>query len=171
MDQCCSETGATPSQTRNEGNTEESEVLRAEGAAGLSGRPVGRDNSFAGVGGTTMTAKTPKGGAGTRGGVGGMSIAQRMAQRAKLTTPAGGGAGGSDTPPRTAESHVDGGLDEGDGPDADVVPDMPPSWVPKLSIPRDAFDMRCPRVSTAGQPCGSGAHAGLKIDHDHLWPL
>ncbi|GFH12468.1 uncharacterized protein HaLaN_08166 [Haematococcus lacustris] len=24
---------------------------------------------------------------------------------------------------------------------------MPPSWVPKLSIPRDAFDMRCPRGS------------------------
>ncbi len=24
---------------------------------------------------------------------------------------------------------------------------MPPSWVPKLVIPRDAFDMRCPRGS------------------------
>jgi hypothetical protein len=22
---------------------------------------------------------------------------------------------------------------------------MPPSWVPKLCIPRDAYDMRCPR--------------------------
>lgn len=29
----------------------------------------------------------------------------------------------------------------------DFVPDIPPSWVPKLTIPRDAFDMRCPRGS------------------------
>ena len=29
----------------------------------------------------------------------------------------------------------------------DLTPDMPPSWVPKLTIPRDAFDMRCPRGS------------------------
>lgn len=24
--------------------------------------------------------------------------------------------------------------------------DMPPSWVPKLKIPREIFDMRCPKV-------------------------
>ncbi|GMH37248.1 hypothetical protein BSKO_05121 [Bryopsis sp. KO-2023] len=27
----------------------------------------------------------------------------------------------------------------------DVYVDVPPSWVPKLNIPRDVFDMRCPR--------------------------
>jgi hypothetical protein len=32
-------------------------------------------------------------------------------------------------------------------PVQEVVSDMPPSWVPKLSIPRDTFDMRCPRGS------------------------
>eukprot|EP00983_Pelagomonas_calceolata_P060069 1146208-Pelagomonas_calceolata.AAC.19 len=29
----------------------------------------------------------------------------------------------------------------------DLIPDIPPSWVPKMVIPRDAFDMRCPRGS------------------------
>jgi hypothetical protein len=29
----------------------------------------------------------------------------------------------------------------------DFIPELPPSWVPKLSIPRDTFDMRCPRGS------------------------
>lgn len=37
------------------------------------------------------------------------------------------------------------GGPEEDPSDQEVVPDMPPTWVPKLSIPRDAFDMRCPR--------------------------
>jgi hypothetical protein len=31
----------------------------------------------------------------------------------------------------------------------DVVPDLPPSWVPKLTLPRDIFDMRCPKVGGA----------------------
>jgi hypothetical protein len=25
---------------------------------------------------------------------------------------------------------------------------MPPSWVPRLSIPRDVYDMRCPKVGS-----------------------
>jgi hypothetical protein len=29
----------------------------------------------------------------------------------------------------------------------DLIPDIPPSWVPKMVIPRDAYDMRCPRGS------------------------
>lgn len=32
-------------------------------------------------------------------------------------------------------------------PKQELIPELPPSWVPKLSIPRDAFDMRCPRGS------------------------
>eukprot|EP00775_Hariotina_reticulata_P013287 gene13287-13418_t len=31
------------------------------------------------------------------------------------------------------------------GPEHDLLPDLPPSWVPKLSIPADMLDMRCPR--------------------------
>lgn len=38
----------------------------------------------------------------------------------------------------------------GDGHDVfcepEVVPDLPPSWVPKLSLSRDSYDMRCPKV-------------------------
>ncbi len=97
--------------------------------------------------------KTPGAGGGTRG-TGGMGIAQRLAGRGKsaggLRGDGGGGErGGGDTPPRTAESGPDGGAGEsegGEGGEADVVPDLPPSWVPKLVVPRDAFDMRCPRV-------------------------
>jgi hypothetical protein len=33
------------------------------------------------------------------------------------------------------------------GPEHDLLPDLPPSWVPKLTIPHDMLDMRCPRVS------------------------
>eukprot|EP00878_Enallax_costatus_P044098 GHUV01052309.1.p2 GENE.GHUV01052309.1~~GHUV01052309.1.p2 ORF type:complete len:122 (-),score=22.63 GHUV01052309.1:267-632(-) len=40
------------------------------------------------------------------------------------------------------------GQPNDDGPEHDLLPDMPPSWVPKLTIPRDMLDMRCPRVST-----------------------
>lgn len=32
-------------------------------------------------------------------------------------------------------------------PSQDLIPDIPPSWVPKMVIPRDAYDMRCPRGS------------------------
>ncbi|KXZ51889.1 hypothetical protein GPECTOR_11g323 [Gonium pectorale] len=138
--------------SRSEGATEESEVLRAEAGAG---RGVGRSDSTARA--QSAVPKTPKSGLGgtlgrSQGGVGALSIAQRMAQRTKLTTPAGGGGAGGgasgDTPPRTAESHLDGhGFEDGEGGEADVVPDIPPSWVPKLTIPRDAFDMRCPRGS------------------------
>ncbi|GAX80447.1 hypothetical protein CEUSTIGMA_g7886.t1 [Chlamydomonas eustigma] len=77
------------------------------------------------------------------------------ARTPKPSTAAGGrkgsaAAGGdSMTPPRTAEGVDDGGGDEEGGPlePPPVVPEMPPSWVPKLSIARDAFDMRCPRGS------------------------
>ncbi|KAG2491059.1 hypothetical protein HYH03_010505 [Edaphochlamys debaryana] len=140
--------------SRAEGASEESEVSRAEGGRGQLGRS---DSARGDRGGSLKPSggpKTPSGAAAgmARGAVGAMSIAQRMAQRAKLTTPSGGGGGGGgggDTPPRTAESHGDGtgGLDDGEGGEGEVVPDMPPSWVPKLSIPRDAFDMRCPRGS------------------------
>lgn len=52
------------------------------------------------------------------------------------------------TPPRTADSHGESrGSEDGDQIEKEWVPTIPPSWVPKLSIPRDAFDMRCPRVS------------------------
>lgn len=65
--------------------------------------------------------------------------------------PQGGGASGdTSSPPRTADSyHGDGGGGDEDGGvgDSGLVPEVPPSWVPKLSIPRDAFDMRCPRGS------------------------
>lgn len=40
---------------------------------------------------------------------------------------------------------VVGGPDE-QGPEHDLLPDLPPSWVPKLTVPRDMLDMRCPRV-------------------------
>ncbi|KAL6761433.1 hypothetical protein V8C86DRAFT_3131553 [Haematococcus lacustris] len=56
--------------------------------------------------------------------------------------------GADTTPPRTAESHMESQLSgDEEGGEQELVPDMPPSWVPKLSIPRDAFDMRCPRGS------------------------
>ncbi|PNW72944.1 hypothetical protein CHLRE_14g612700v5 [Chlamydomonas reinhardtii] len=138
--------------SRADGNADESEVARAEGG----GRGVGRQDSFRAGGGGGLGAtlkaggpKTPSAAAGKGGGVGAMSIAQRMAQRNKLATPSGGGGGGAggDTPPRTAETEGGGGLDDGEGVEAEVVPDIPPSWVPKLTIPRDAFDMRCPRGS------------------------
>jgi hypothetical protein len=35
------------------------------------------------------------------------------------------------------------------GPEFHLLPDLPPSWVPKLAVARDMMDMRCPRVSTA----------------------
>ncbi|EFJ52641.1 hypothetical protein VOLCADRAFT_102618 [Volvox carteri f. nagariensis] len=137
--------------SRSEGATEESEVLRAEGGTSR----IHRNDSTRNVntGGMALGKGGGKGGGSTRlQGVGGMSMAQRVAQRKQLATPGGGGgaggAGAADTPPRTAEGHGDGlaGLGEdGDGGEADVVPDIPPSWVLKLTIPRDAFDMRCPR--------------------------
>lgn len=36
----------------------------------------------------------------------------------------------------------------GDEPGAEcyLLPDLPPSWVPKLSVARDMLDQRCPRV-------------------------
>ncbi|GFR42728.1 hypothetical protein Agub_g3646 [Astrephomene gubernaculifera] len=136
--------------SRSEGATEESEVLRAEGGGMVRG--IGRVDSARGVGGPgiNISGKSGKPQSGLGRSQGGVSIVQRMAQRAKLSTPAGGaGGGGTDTPPRTADSHGEGGsgLDDGEGGEADVVPDIPPSWVPKLTIPRDAFDMRCPRGS------------------------
>ncbi|GLC33992.1 Dynein regulatory complex subunit 7 [Pleodorina starrii] len=144
--------------SRIEGATDESEVARAEGGNSRVHRndsvrtPVPGPMALGGKSNKSSTSSA------RLQGVGGMSVAQRMAQRNKLTTPGGGGGGGGgggamDTPPRTADSHAgggggDGGLgDDGDGVEADVVPDMPPSWVLKLSIPRDAFDMRCPRGS------------------------
>jgi len=53
------------------------------------------------------------------------------------------------TPPRTAESYADSQAvgEDGEGGEQDLIPDIPPSWVPKMVIPRDAFDMRCPRGS------------------------
>lgn len=41
------------------------------------------------------------------------------------------------------------GTADEQGPEHDLLPDLPPSWVPKLTIPRDMLDMRCPRVSIA----------------------
>lgn len=40
----------------------------------------------------------------------------------------------------------------GDEPGAEcyLLPDLPPSWVPKLSVARDMLDQRCPRVGTPG---------------------
>lgn len=32
------------------------------------------------------------------------------------------------------------------GPECDLLPDLPPSWVPQLAVARDMMDMRCPRV-------------------------
>jgi len=60
------------------------------------------------------------------------------------------GASDAGTPPRTAESlagPLDGGLGATEPEDGSLAPHKPPSWVPKLSVPRDAFDMRCPRGS------------------------
>ncbi|MEW5310705.1 MAG: hypothetical protein WDW38_002476 [Sanguina aurantia] len=52
------------------------------------------------------------------------------------------------TPPRTADSYGESrGSEDGEQVEKEWVPTIPPSWVPKLSIPRDAFDMRCPRGS------------------------
>jgi hypothetical protein len=137
-------------------------VLRAEGGTSRVHR---NDSVRAGNAASLALGKAAKPGssAARLQGVGAMSIAQRMAQRNKLTTPGGGpgagGVGAVDTPPRTAEGHADGagGLGEdGEGGEADVVPDIPPSWVSRLSIPRDAFDMRCPRVgSCVYGPVGS----------------
>lgn len=45
---------------------------------------------------------------------------------------------------------VVGGPDE-QGPEHDLLPDLPPSWVPKLTVPRDMLDMRCPRVRFIGK--------------------
>eukprot|EP00798_Chlamydomonas_sp_ICE-L_P031206 gene31206-6355_t len=72
-----------------------------------------------------------------------------MSSRRRGTAVNGGGNG---TPPRTAESIANGdmGGNDGDGGDgggtgeADVIPDIPPSWVPKLSVPSDAFDTLFP---------------------------
>jgi hypothetical protein len=55
-----------------------------------------------------------------------------------------------------ARSEMDDGSATGNGPadeqgpEHDLLPDLPPSWVPKLTIPRDMLDMRCPRVSVGG---------------------
>lgn len=40
----------------------------------------------------------------------------------------------------------------GDEPGAEcyLLLDLPPSWVPKLSVARDMLDQRCPRVGTPG---------------------
>ena len=38
-----------------------------------------------------------------------------------------------------------GGRDVTDAPEAEVVIDMPGSWVPKLTVARDMLDMRCPK--------------------------
>jgi hypothetical protein len=34
----------------------------------------------------------------------------------------------------------------------EVVPGIPASWVPRLSIPRDVYDMRCPKVGARQWP-------------------
>ena len=70
-----------------------------------------------------------------------------------LASEINAGATDGGTPPGTAGGEGgSGGLegveaqgDSGPPPEPEVVPETPPSWVPKLSIPRDAFDMRCPR--------------------------
>ena len=67
------------------------------------------------------------------------------------------GGDGFHTPPRsehggdaassyTGESQTGGGAAADEQQEPEVVPDMPPSWVPKLSITRDVYDMRCPKV-------------------------
>jgi hypothetical protein len=38
------------------------------------------------------------------------------------------------------------GSTDDPGPEFDLLPDLPPSWVPKLVVSRDMMDMRCPRV-------------------------
>eukprot|EP00879_Flechtneria_rotunda_P024804 GHRR01026321.1.p1 GENE.GHRR01026321.1~~GHRR01026321.1.p1 ORF type:complete len:382 (+),score=116.83 GHRR01026321.1:1409-2554(+) len=47
--------------------------------------------------------------------------------------------------------------------DGDLLPDMPPSWVPKLTIPRDMLDMRCPRGArtTLYKRCAHDIFAGF----------
>lgn len=32
------------------------------------------------------------------------------------------------------------------GHETELLPDLPPTWVPKLAVARDMMDMRCPRV-------------------------
>jgi hypothetical protein len=39
--------------------------------------------------------------------------------------------------------------EEEEAGEQELMPDLPASWVTKLVIPRDVYDMRCPRV------CGS----------------
>lgn len=43
-------------------------------------------------------------------------------------------------------SSAQGAADE-PGSEHDLMPGLPPSWVPKLAVARDMMDMRCPRVS------------------------
>ncbi|CAG9466922.1 unnamed protein product [Pedinophyceae sp. YPF-701] len=47
--------------------------------------------------------------------------------------------------PNTAEKEKGGQAAAGDKPVQRGAADMPPSWVPRLRIPREAFDTRCPR--------------------------
>lgn len=132
--------------------------MRADSAIGAARANMGSQQSTAprsmggaGPGGQVVSGKSVAGGARSSvvsGNVsrGGPAVASRVAAARR-----GAGGAGGDGLPRTAESAPDSELG-GVGDDAlagadDLVPDVPRSWVLKLSIPRDAFDMRCPRVS------------------------
>ncbi|KAK3273495.1 hypothetical protein CYMTET_18285 [Cymbomonas tetramitiformis] len=59
---------------------------------------------------------------------------------------AGDGEGTEGAPPAPAETTEDAGADgEAGTQKTEQLLDMPPSWVPKLIIPREVFDMRCPK--------------------------
>lgn len=45
--------------------------------------------------------------------------------------------------------------EEAAGAEVDLLPDLPPSWVPKLAVARDMMDMRCPRVRCQGAVAGA----------------
>jgi hypothetical protein len=97
----------------------------------------------------------------------GSACAEQRTDRLRPTYAAGGtgpdgrpgtqqhAADSGNTPPRSeyggnedarsyAGESVVGGPEEPGEPE--VVPDMPRSWVPKLAISRELYDMRCPKV-------------------------
>jgi hypothetical protein len=63
---------------------------------------------------------------------------------AEGNTPPRSEQGGNDDARSYAGESVAGGAEEAGEPE--VVPDMPRSWVPKLAISRELYDMRCPKV-------------------------
>lgn len=50
------------------------------------------------------------------------------------------------------DGSISGAGDEGGPCEGELLPELPPSWVPKLAIPRDVLDMRCPRVRGSMRP-------------------